>query len=147
MPIDKDIQDFVKSIGAVDPDDMKWKELFKRSNYLILDDLTLIVKISRSSKPFWGLTKKLLDYLLDQQYCVILLTSAKEGYFFTKQKVETYLGTKWPYRKENNNYKINHHTLPTKNSLRSPEDFLEKIAKNLKTSLGLLGNGNLKEIF
>lgn len=131
MAIDRDIQNFVRAIGAIDPNDATWRQIFKRSNYFILGDLFLIVKISRSSKPFWGLSKKLLEYFLDAEYCVVLLTSAREGYFFTKNEVENYIDKKWPYREADDNYKINYYSLSSENSFSTPEKFLEKLRKKV----------------
>ena len=59
MSIDKDIAEFVAAIGAKAPSPgnenyAKWKAIFKRSNYFFFNGKFMIVKISRSKKPFWG---------------------------------------------------------------------------------------------
>ena len=66
MTADKDVMDFANAIGASEPSPdsenyQKWKAIFKRSNYFILNKRFMIVKISRSNKPFWGVGKEIID--------------------------------------------------------------------------------------
>ena len=88
----------------------------------------LIVKISRSKKPFFGVDKSIIDSLdrNDIDYFLVLLTSNKEGWIFSKGEIKANIVDKWQLRKTDNNYKINWHTLPDRNSLSSPDFFLKK---------------------
>ncbi len=141
MSIDNDIAYFVSEIGAKEPSPSsenysKWKAIFKRSNYFILNNKFMIVKISRSKKPFWGVGKDFIDLLnsLDDYY-LILLASKTEGWVFTKNEVNSNIKNKhWNLREADNNYKINY-PLPDKNSFLSPRGCLKL--------LGLL-EGNTK---
>lgn len=132
MPPDSDVAQFVAAIGASEPSPdsenvEKWKAIFRRSNYFRLNGMLVVVKISRSAKPFWGLGKPILDLLSPlEDYRVILLTSAKEGWAFSKGDVEKMIESKrWKLREADNNYKINP-PLPDKNCFFSPENFLKK---------------------
>lgn len=132
MPADPDVAKFVTAIGASEPSPdstnyKKWKAVFRRSNYFRLDGMLIVVKISRSEKPFWGIGKDILDLLsLLEDYRIILLTSDKEGWAFPKRDVEGMIKSKrWKLREADNNYKINA-PLPDKNSFFSPEHYLKK---------------------
>ena len=137
MSVDKDITQFVASIGARAPspaseDYAKWKAIFRRPNYFFFDNKFMIVKISRSKKPFWGVGKDFIDLFnsLDD-YLFVLLISPREGGVFTKSEVKTHVKSgRWKLRETDNNYKINH-PLPDGNSFSSPENFL--------TTVGLSG--------
>lgn len=131
MSIDNDIADFVAAIGATAPSPSsenyaKWKAIFKRSNYFILNKKFMIVKISRSKKPFWGVGKDFIDLLnsLDDYYLVLLISSS-EGWAFTKSEVNAHIGSnRWNLREADNNYKINY-PLPDSNSFFSPRGCLK----------------------
>jgi len=90
----------------------------------------LIVKISRSKTPFWGIGKDFLDLLnrFEQiDYFLILLVSGKEGWVFSRQEVNANITSqKWKLREADNNYKINW-PLPDTNSFTSPDTFLKRI--------------------
>jgi hypothetical protein len=84
MSVDNDIAYFVSEIGAKEPSPSseiysQWKAIFKRSNYFILNNKFMIVKISRSNKPFWGVGKDFIDLLnsLDDYYLVLLVSKAE----------------------------------------------------------------------
>jgi len=133
MSVDKDISQFVAAIGAKEPspdkeDYWKWKAIFKRSNYFLFNGKFMIVKISRSKKPFWGVGKAFIDLLnsLDDYYLVLLVSSA-EGWVFTKREINTNIQSRrWNLREADNNYKINY-PLPDSNSFLSVKSFFKKL--------------------
>ena len=130
--MDNEIQEFSQAIGAVTPppgseDYSTFKSIFKRSNYFLLGNKFLMVKISRLEKPFWGIGKKFIDFLNNTDYFLVLLVSNREGWVFSKAEVNSNINNKkWNLREADNNYKI-HSPLPDRNSFYSPEKFLEKI--------------------
>jgi hypothetical protein len=133
MSADKDVMDFANAIDASEPSPdsenyRKWKAIFKRSNYFILNKKFMIVKISRSKKPFWGVGKEIIDLLnMTEEYYLILLTSSREGWVFTKSEINANIKSKkWNLREADNNYKINF-PLPDRNSFLSPKNCLKKL--------------------
>ncbi len=133
MAIDKDIFEFVTGIGAKEPTPnsenfAKWKAVFKRSNYFQFNGKLMIVKISRSQKPFWGVGKVFIDLLnVLEDYYVVLLISKKEGWIFNKSEVNNHISSgRWNLREADNNYKINY-PLPDNNSFSSQKSFLKKL--------------------
>ncbi len=67
MRLDKEIQEFTQAVGAIAPQPgneyySKFKSIFKRSNYFLLGNKFLVVKISRIEKPFWALEKTTLIF-------------------------------------------------------------------------------------
>ena len=128
----EEIKKFVDEIGAGEPPPdseghVQWRAIFRRSNYFIFDGKLMIVKISRSSKPFWGVGKQYIDLLnsLDDYY-LILLCSQKEGWAFVKKEIDAHIKSgRWKLREKDSNYKINS-PLPDNNSFTSPENFLRK---------------------
>lgn len=133
MSIENDIADFVAAIGAKEPSPTsanytKWRAIFKRSNYFLLNKKFMIVKISRSKNPFWGVGKDFIEFLnLFDNYYLVLLTSPSEGWVFTKSEVNGYIGNKrWKLREADNNYKINY-PLPDGNSFFSPSGCLKRL--------------------
>ncbi|MBI4445606.1 MAG: hypothetical protein HY645_06815 [Acidobacteria bacterium] len=133
MSADKDIAHFVAAIGAKEPSSdsanyAQWRAIFKRPNYFLFNGKFMIVKISRSKQPFWGVGKKFVDLLnsLDDYYLVLLITP-REGWVFTKGEVNSHIKNKrWNLREADNNYKINY-PLPDSNSFFSPKSFLKKL--------------------
>ena len=133
MSVDQDIKQFVDAIGAKEPSPdsetyAKWKAIFKRSNYFQFNGKLMIVKISRSKKPFWGVGKEFIDLLnLLDDYYLVLLISGREGWVFSKTEVNAHIkGKKWNLREADNNYKINYPLLD-KNSFFSPSNFLKRL--------------------
>jgi len=66
--IDPDIHAFALSLGAKEPDPDSenaalFRKMFKRHNYFQVNGHFLIIKISRSAKPFWGVGKSFVDLL------------------------------------------------------------------------------------
>jgi hypothetical protein len=131
--MDNDIKKFTAAIGAGEPAaDSKnyavWKSVFRRSNYFIFNKQIMVVKISRSERPFWGLGKNYIDFLntLDDYY-VVLLISAREGWVFSKSEVNMHVrSNRWKLRIADNNYKMNF-PLPDRNSFFSPRNLLDKL--------------------
>ena len=86
----------------------------------------MMVKISRSDPPFWGIGKNFVDLLNAHDYLLVLLVSDREGWVFSKDEVNSNIGNKkWNLRVKDNNYKINW-PLPDRNSFNCPENFLKK---------------------
>ena len=112
---------FAQSVGAKPERQLG----FRRRNYFKLNDTALIVKISRSDRPFWGVGKKALERLGDSNYLLVLLSSSREGWVFSKTEVKENIAMgKW--RLAQNDYKINM-PLPDQNSFSSPEHFLQQV--------------------
>lgn len=92
--MDKEVYHFVRAVGAVEPtqgDELYpvFREFFKRSNYFLLRDTLLIVKISRSDKPFWGVGRKYIEFLNRfDSYLLVLLTSKGSGLVFHQTRRE-----------------------------------------------------------
>ena len=134
MPKDKDILAFAQKVGAKEPKKgtesyMKFRSIFRQSNYFFLKDKILIVKISRSARPFWGVGEKYLDFLDSFDYFLVLLTSNGEGWIFSKKEVKANIARdKWRLREKDRNYKINL-PLPDQNSFFSPEHFLKRVER------------------
>lgn len=127
----KEIEEFIQAVGAIAPQPgseiySKFKSIFKRSNYFILRNKFLMVKISRIEKPFWGIGKDFIDFLDNSDYFLVLLVSNREGWLFSKTEVNSNIkNKKWNLREADNNYKI-HTPLPDRNSFYSPDNFLKK---------------------
>ena len=120
MTQENEVIKFARSVGAKeDPE-----ALISRSrNCFVWDNTTLIVKISRSKRPFWGVGKKIIDCLGDANYLLVLLTSSREGWFFSKNEVKANIAMDNWRLGQNNDYKINM-PLPDQNAFSSPERFL-----------------------
>ncbi|MCC6694833.1 MAG: hypothetical protein IT365_04285 [Candidatus Hydrogenedentes bacterium] len=133
MPTGNEIQEFAEAVGAFEPTPdyegyWQWRALFKRRNYFILQGCFMIVKISRTGRPFWGVDKKYIDLLnkLDNFY-LVLLVSAGEGWVFSKSQVNMHIASKrWEVAKDNN-YKINP-PLPDVNWFIGVEQFFMRAA-------------------
>ena len=135
MP-DSDIAKFVEAIGASEPlanDEsyMTFRRLFKRHNYFVLEGRFLIVKISRSERPFWGVGKPFIDFLNSlNNYYLVLLVSAREGWVFSKSDVDANIRSqRWRLREEDGNYKINL-PLPDRNMFAGAKSFRQKVGIN-----------------
>jgi hypothetical protein len=131
--IDPDIKKFVDAIGAKVPlaeseSYFTFRRMFKRQNYFTLNNQLLVVKISRSKKPFWGLTKSIIDFLNGlNEYSVVLLTSPTEGWVFSKSQVNAHVGSgRWALREADGNFKINM-PLPDSNMFSTVSRFLSKV--------------------
>jgi hypothetical protein len=134
MSIDQDIAQFVAAIGAEALSHYRGSDVYhlfsqtpRKSNYFVFNQRVMMVKISRSAPPFWGVPKKFVDGLED--YYVVLLTSPRTGQVFTKDEVNSQiLQKKWQLESKGIDYKIHYSSLPDRNSFSSPEDFVRKVA-------------------
>ena len=131
--MDKEIKSFVEKIGAKAPDPKAenfrlFKSIFPRPNYFILEKHFIIIKISRSEKPFWGLSKKSVDLLNNlENYFLVLLDSDTSGWFFNKVGINSKIKTReWNLQDYSGEYKINYNTVKYDDSrFTSPNQFLE----------------------
>lgn len=130
---DPDVAKFVEAVGAAEPlaNDKKYalfRRMFKRHNYFMLDGRFLIVKVSRSERPFWGVGKEFIDFLNQlNDYFLVLLVPGTEGWVFSKAEVLANIQSlKWKLRAADNNYKINP-PLPDRNGFAGPKTFRKKV--------------------
>lgn len=135
--MEKEISIFVTDLGA--------KELIPRipkarKNYFLLYGVPLIIKISRYDWQFWGVGEKYINLFNSQynNYFLILLTSEKSGWFFSKEEVNKFILTgKWHLREKDNNYKIIT-PLPSSNWFNSTNEFVVKskiISQNIELTI------------
>jgi hypothetical protein len=128
--MENEIRLFSQGIGAsLLKLDLKDIELFKRDNYFKVNGKVLIVKISRSRKPFYGVNGTLIGLLnnLDNYY-LVLLVSETEGWIYSKSEINSNIQNGvWRLREDDNNYKINYGTLRENNLFTSHAQFLEII--------------------
>jgi hypothetical protein len=127
MP-DSDIIEFVKLVGATEP--TAYRHLFPRHNYFRIRNHFLIVKISRTERPFWGIGKKVVDLanMLDS-YFLVLLDSKESGWVFSKSEVNINVGRTWKLREADDNYKINP-PMPDQNAFTGKAIFYQKLGIN-----------------
>lgn len=132
--MEKEISIFIKSVGAKEPPKgsenyAKFRSIFRRSNYFVFDRKIIIVKLSRSTKPFFGVGKGYLDLLNTlNNYLLILLVSESEGWVYDKDAVNRMIaGGYWNLREQDNQYKINHHTLKQYHWFNNTDHFLAKL--------------------
>ena len=139
--MDKEIEGFTQSIGAFAPTPQHesysiFQSLFGRhSNYFILYKKLLIIKISRNSRPFWGVRKRILEVgeiLKDEEilkgYFLVLLNSEKVGWLCSEIQIEENIKKKkkWKLNEKDHNYKINAYTLRDIDRFSSIESFRKK---------------------
>ena len=130
---DPDIGAFVDMVGATEPlpgDKLysSFRRMFRRHNYFLLKGRLLIIKISRSKRPFWGLGKEFVDFVNElDNYGLVLLVSPREGWVFLKADVSANIrAQKWRLSESDNNYKINP-PLPDRNAFAGKARFYEKL--------------------
>ncbi len=126
--MDNEISLFSQGIGAsLLKLDIEGIELFKRDYYFKVNGKVLIVKISRSRKPFYGVNGTLIDLLNNiDNYYLVLLVSEKEGWVYSKSEINSNIRNGvWRLRKADNNYKINYGTLRDNNLFTSHAHFLK----------------------
>lgn len=126
-----EVREFAQKVGAEEPEEgtdfyLQYRKRFRRPNYFMLNGKMIIIKISRSNPPFWGVGKQILDFLDPLDYILVLLTSSREGWIFDKMEIKRNI-TNGTWRQSGTDYKINRHTLLDRNSFFSPENFLIKI--------------------
>ena len=124
-----EISEFMHNVGGLSLREgnkyaEEFRKFFKRSNYFLLSgtEKFVVVKISRSKKPFWGLGKEYVDFLNQLDYCLVLLVSSSEGWVFSKNEVISYINRNdWPLAGDGD-YKI-HHPLQQSNKFYSSQEF------------------------
>lgn len=128
-----EIEEFAAAIGAIRPEPgtdlhKAFSTVFKRPNYFLFDGRLLMIKISRSPRPFWGLNKAAIVFANTfDDYLVVLLTSESEGSYFRKAGVQNRVrNTQWCLSEAQGQYKINF-PLPDANSFNSTEQLLRKL--------------------
>ena len=132
--MDPEIKEFTEGVGAFEPKSSDesytlFRTLFKRSNYLKIKERFIIVKVSRSQPPFWGVGKRFLNLFdkLDIDYLLVLLVSGRDGWVFDKHDINYHIGKGyWKLNQKDQNYKINF-PLKDKNAFSTHNQFLSKI--------------------
>lgn len=132
--MEKEIREFATAVGATEPKPSDenyslFRSIFKRSNYFKLKGKFLIVKISRSNKPFFGVGKAYIELLnLIDNYFLVLLVSGGEGWVYSKPEINSNIEKAvWKLNEKDSNYKINYYTLKDQNLFTSHAEFLRKI--------------------
>jgi len=132
--MEKEIIEFATAIGAIEPKegDKHYdvvRRYFRERNYFKHEAGFLVIKISRSKKPFYGLTKEIIDFLNERlDYKVILLQASKQGWVFNKEEVNKNIKSKkWNLDSKGNQYKINM-PLPDSNHFMGPKGCLKKLS-------------------
>ena len=125
--MEPEIIQFAASIHATEPDENEeiyktYRELFRERNYFRHQSGFLVIKLSRSKKPFWGLRKHIIDALnTNFSYHVIFLNSASRGWAFSKQEViDNTTSRAWNLESMGEEYKINS-PLPDRNGFFGPK--------------------------
>lgn len=134
MPkIDPEVQEFVDAVGAKfprpqDEEYALFSVVTRRGNYFVHPEGFMIVKLSRSDKPFWGLGKKHVDFLNDllDNYFLVLLESSNSGHLFNKEEINTNI-RRSAWGLSGSEYKINISSLPRRNVCRNVEQFIDRI--------------------
>lgn len=131
--MDKEIKEFIDGVGAYEPEPSSesyvlFRSLFKRQNYFILNSNFLILHVSRTEKPFWGVGKKFIDFFntLGIEYFLVLLVSGHEGWVFNKHDINYNIRSGQWKISTSDQYKINPQ-LKDKNSFSTHKQFLRKI--------------------
>ncbi|WDN89958.1 hypothetical protein BuS5_02928 [Desulfosarcina sp. BuS5] len=133
-----EVLDFANQIGATDLktvfDYSEFHGLFKRRNYFLIDkNKFLIIKISRSNRPFWGFGKKFFDLfntLTEKRgnYFFVALLSEKSGWVLSKREILNQISDgSLSYSENQEQYKINPYNLKDHNGFTSIGSFLKKI--------------------
>lgn len=124
--MDIEIKTFVDILDCVED-----KTNFSRSNYFKFRDTTTLIaiKISRSTKPFFGIGKQVIDLAnsQDDKFYLVLLISDKAGWVYSKNEVNSNIKNGFWKLANDNNYKINNGDLSNSNYFTSHNVFLDKI--------------------
>ncbi len=72
--MDHEIDNFINKIENCTP---IRNQVYKRDHYFLKNNILLIIKISRSQKPFWGIRKSIIDFSNQTfpEYILALLSS------------------------------------------------------------------------
>jgi len=132
-----EVNEFAKAIGAISLREKltltRHAHLFRRDNYFSLNDVFLIVKISRSSRPFWGFGKDFFDLfnMLTENtkpYFFVALISKESGWLLPKQEIINQIfDDDLSYSENQGQYKINPYNLRDRYSFLSAKSFVIKI--------------------
>ncbi len=105
---------------------------FREGNYFLLktenEKVILIVKISRSVIPFWGVGERVLDFFNQMEktkFFLVLLDSRKTGWVFPKAEIDFHRKNTWSF--SGNELKVNSGKLGSENRFFSENNFLTKI--------------------
>lgn len=134
----EEILEFAEAVGATDLkrlfDYSEFHGLFKRRNYFLLNQNTfLIVGISRSERPFFGLRKDIFDLFnkLTEgtgSYYYVALVSNKSGWVLPKSQIINQISNgSISYSEDQKSYKINNYNLKDQNSFASIDGFSRRI--------------------
>jgi hypothetical protein len=126
-----EIKTFASSINAVELSGAE-KTIFSRSNYFKFHhtETLIAIKISRSPKPFFGIGKKVVDYVNTQKdpFYLVLLISDTSGWCYSKKEVNSNIKNRfWRNQEGSSDYKINHGDLSNTNYFTSIDIFFNKI--------------------
>lgn len=130
--IEPEVLEFANSVGATEPAESEqiygiYRSIFRERSYFRHPSGFLVIKISRSKKPFWGITKAIIDALNSHfEYHLVLLTSAGQGWVFSKDQTITNIGSAWHLDGQGLQYKINS-PLPDSYWFLGPKAFLRKV--------------------
>lgn len=134
--MEKEILDFAAEIGAVEPTEEDsyyhlFRKQFRERNYFKHEFGFLIIKISRSKRPFYGLTKEILDFLNEGlDYKVIFLKSSSQGWVFNKEEISHYIKSKqWKLDSSKAQFKVNF-PFPDSNFFFGPKGCLKRLGRN-----------------
>jgi hypothetical protein len=114
---------FAEKIGASNAPPVA-KQFLHGRNLFFINNNVLVIKISRSKRPFWGINKDYKDFL----HFLILLISENSGYIYSKREVDQKIKSlEWNLQASDNNYKINYNDGFYRNKFSSPEECLAKM--------------------
>lgn len=130
--MENEIEIFVDNIEAIEVKfNTEEKKFFKKRNYFKFPDnqTLLIVKISRSKKPFYGVRSNVIEFANKEyeNYFLILLTSDKVGWVFSKRKINLNIKANIWREAKDKNYKINYGTLLESHYFSSCDNFFDRI--------------------
>ena len=131
--MEPEIMKFAEALGATEPsetDEMYsiYRKFFREQNYFRHPSGFLVIKLSRSKKPFWGLTREIMKVLNEHfTYHVILLTPTGRGWVFSKEETNHMISTRtWNLDSKGEQYKINS-PLPDSNGFFGPKGCLQML--------------------
>ena len=131
--MEPEIIQFAASIGATEPSESDeayslYRRVFRERNYFMHSSGFLVIKLSRIKKPFWGLTREIMETLNRHfSYNLILLVSASQGWIFSKTEIIHNLESKhWSLDSKGEQYKI-HPPLPDSNIFFGPKGCRKKL--------------------
>ena len=133
-----EVVEFAEAIGAKDLKEIfsssEFRGIFKRRNYFLIGtEQYLIIKVSRSKKPFWGIGKdfiELFNTLTEKSgnYFLVALVSNTSGWVLSKRELLSSIANEsLSYAERGNQYKLNFHNLKDNQSFHSPKRFLKII--------------------